>query len=343
MKVKIIKDICAFKDLEYSWDKLYNSIDSKAIFQSFEFNYYSWLYALNNNKNDLALVVVYDENNLTAVFPFYIDKRRHLRFINDHHADFCDCLSSSGFDFNILLQKLKLEFIINRFSFINLKCDAKILEKFRLSTFVSFFPSGKYSILELKKGVFPDDFTKYKSKQKTEFRRVLKKNKEKSHEIMSSNSSVFPSDKIKALRQEMITLGIRNNNFLPIPQLMLIEELYRNGKIIISIVKTKQTINAISFILKDSDQYLIWIDMYDASKMINIFNYVSLITLLSSNESVNINFGRGTYSYKVLNFLPEIKDLFLLQIFSSRWQKFKNNLERDISKLLRVIYKRFKK
>ncbi len=343
MEIKILKDINGFKDLEESWNKLYDRINSKAVFQSFAFNYYSWLYELNNDKNILTLTVVYDETDLAAVYPFYIDNRRTLRFINDNHTDFCDCLCSSKFDLNVLLHKLKLEFSINRFDFYNLKYEAKILENIKVSSLVRCRPYGEYSILEVRKGVFPDNVTEYKSKQKTEFRRILKKNKEKTHEIISAKNSFFPSKEIKFLRKKMIALGIRGNGFLPISQLKLIEKLYQKGKIILSVVRTHKTINAISFIIKDSDQYLIWIDMYDKSKMINIFNYVALVTLLSSNRSVSINFGRGNYSYKVLNFLPERKNLFLLQIFSSRWQVLKYNLESNIVEFLRVIYKRVKK
>jgi len=343
MEVKILKNINEFKDLEKSWNTLYDRMNSQAVFQSFEFNYYSWFYELNNDKNILTLTAVYDETDLTAVFPFYIDNRGTLRFINDNHTDFCDCLASSQFDLNVLLHKLKLEFSINRFNFLNLRYDAKMLENIKVSSLVRRTSFGEYSILELSKGVFPDNVAEYKSKQKTEFRRILKKNKEKTHEIVSANNSLFPFKEIKFLREKMIALGIRDNRFLPSSQLKLIEKLYQKGKIILSIVRTQKTINAMSFIIKDSDQYLIWIDMYDKSKMINIFNYVSLVTLLSSNRSVSINFGRGTYSYKVLNFLPERKDLFLLQIFSSRWQVLKYNFESNIVEFLRVIYKRVKK
>ena len=130
---------------------------------------------------------------------------------------------------------------------------------------------------------------------------------------------------------------------MPSSQLLLIEELYKKGKIILSIVKTNNKTNSISFVTKYSNEYLIWIDMFDESKMINIFNYISLVTVLSSEQSVKINFGRGGYKYKLLNFLPQSKDLFSLQIFSSKWQKLKYSFERNIVRFLRSVYKIFKK
>ena len=343
MEVKILSNINDFKDLEGSWNNLYNKMNSRAVFQSFDFNYYSWVYELNNNRNALALAVVYNKNNLIAVFPFYIDDRKRVRFINDNHADFCDCLSIEEFDFNDVMQKLQEQFVINSFNFINLRYDAKMLNNFKLSPlFLMCLSSAKYSLLDLKQGVFPENFPEYKSKQKTEFRRVLKKNKDKMHEAFYCKENAFPINEINLLRDKMIALGIRNDNFLPLTQLALIEKLYQNGKIILSIVKTQDTINAISFIIKDSDQYLIWIDMYDNSKMINIFNYISLVSLLSSSKAVIINFGRGEYSYKISNFLPKVMYLSSFYIFTSKWQELKYNVEGFVMQLLKNTYKKIK-
>ena len=48
------------------------------------------------------------------------------------------------------------------------------------------------------------------------------------------------------------------------------------------------SINSISFILCKKSNYLIWIDLYDNTKMINLFNYVSLISSLSKKNKINI-------------------------------------------------------
>jgi hypothetical protein len=344
MVIKVINNVNEFKDLEKSWSNLYNRVSfSKSVFQSFEFNYYSWVYELNNNGNILTLAVVYTEKNLVAVYPLYIDNRKRLRFINDHHADFCDCISIEEIDTNVILEKLKAEYSINSLNLINLKVDAIILNNLKLlPDSENCIPSAKYSVLELSKGIFPDNFSEYKSKQKTEFRRILKKNKDKLHEIISCDTSSFPFEEIKLLRHKMIVLGVRNNSFLPSSQLNLIVKLYHKKKLIISVVKTKETINAISFLIKDSDQYLTWIDMYDDSRMVNIFNYISLIKLLSSYKAVNINFGRGSYAYKTSNFLPKIMNLYSLHIFISKFEELKYSIEVVIMKFLKGIYKKIK-
>ncbi len=141
----------------------------------------------------------------------------------------------------------------------------------------------------------------------------------------------------------MIQSGLRKNSYLPDGQLFLIEKLYNKGKIILSIVKTDNKINAISFVIKDAIEYLIWIDLFDKSKMINIFNYISLLSVLSYEKSIKINFGRGMYGYKLYNFLPFSKKLFSLRIFSSKRYELYYNLERHVFSFLRGCYKIFNK
>ena len=342
MNLKVINNISDFKNLEEDWNTLFRSKNNYSIFQSFEFNYFSWKYDLSKSRNILSIVVLYDDNYIKSILPFYIDRRLRLRFINDIHADFCDYLTDIEVDLDLVVKELRSNFTIRYFNLINITTNSSILEK-KLPNYCKLTLSSEYSILQLGKGVFPENSSQYRSKQKTEFRRIIKKHKDKKHELIDCNILDFPIAEIENLRGDMIKLGLRDKNYLPAAQLLLIEALYNKEKIILSIVKTNNKINAISFVIKDSTQYLTWIDMFDNSKMINIFNYISLITVLSSEESVIINFGRGGYRYKLLNFIPQSKDLFSLQIFSSKWQELKYNLESNVVWFLRGVYKIFKK
>lgn len=342
MNLKVINNISDFRNLKEDWNTLFRSKNNYSIFQSFEFNYFSWKYDLSKSRNILSIVVLYDDNYIKSILPFYIDRRLRLRFINDIHADFCDYLTDIEVDLDLVVKELRSNFTIRYFNLINITTNSSILEK-KLPNYCKLTLSSEYSILQLGKGVFPENSSQYRSKQKTEFRRIIKKHKDKKHELIDCNILDFPIDEIENLRGDMIKLGLRDKNYLPAAQLLLIEALYNKEKIILSIVKTNNKINAISFVIKDSTQYLTWIDMFDNSKMINIFNYISLITVLSSEESVIINFGRGGYRYKLLNFIPQSKDLFSLQIFSSKWQELKYNLESNVVWFLRGVYKIFKK
>ena len=73
MRIEFIENIDDFKRLEAVWNTLFNQIDEVTIFQSFEFNYYSWLHLLHINNNYLALCLIYKEEKLISICPFYID------------------------------------------------------------------------------------------------------------------------------------------------------------------------------------------------------------------------------------------------------------------------------
>ena len=88
MKIKIIKNINEFQNLKTDWDRLFVAVNC-SVFQSFEFNYFSWKTELSKNTNNqLAISVVKNEEEIIAIFPFYIDAKKQLRFINDIHARF---------------------------------------------------------------------------------------------------------------------------------------------------------------------------------------------------------------------------------------------------------------
>ena len=344
MKIDIIDNIDDFKHLESVWNKLYNQISERTVFQSFDFNYYSWNYCLDNYKNNLVLVLVYNNSVLQAICPFYIDRRRRLRFINDSHSDSCDILSIVNLDIDIILEYIYNNFKIHVFYLTNLKVNSCIL-KYKPLFFDYFLDefSAIYSVLDLNKGIFPDNFSEYKSKQKTEFRRILKKHKSSRHKILDCETDRFPLDEIYYLRSIMIENGIRSHDFLSPEQLKLIENLYIQGKIIISAVECEKKFTAISFVLNEADRYLIWIDLYDSSKMINLFNYISLLSSLSLNRAIHINFGRGDYDYKISNFLAKKMNLTSFYIFTSKKYKLMFYTEFFVLKYLKKMYNIFKR
>ena len=341
MRYRLISNLVEFKNLENDWNALYAKVKEKTVFQSFEFNYFSWKYDLVNDKNTLVIVLAYDSDIIKSIFPFYIDNRCRLRFINDLHADFCNVISIVDVNFNEVIKVLRNNFKIHYFQLINLKDDCSLLYYSKINS-CCVISDVDYSVLNFNKGVFPDNCLDYKSKQKTEFRRILKINKDKDYKIIDYTNTLFPKFQIENLRKKMISLGIRNRNFLSSSQLLLIEELYLNGKIVLSILSERGITYAISVIINSPSEYLVWIDMYDDSKMINLCNYILAISSLSAEESVKINFGRGSYNYKIKNFLPLRKELFSMYIFSSKYSELKFFFERRVLQLIKRVYNKIK-
>ena len=161
-----------------------------------------------------------------------MDERKRIRFINDIHSDFCDCLSNKILDFKLIENVLRVKFMFHHIQLINLKKESKIFSKY-------FFKIKKFNIFffNSNKGVFPENFRSYKSKQKTEFRRILKRNKDNKHLIVNADSAEFPFTEIKLLRNEMIGLGLRKKSFLPDTQIDLLKQLFDKKHVVLSIVR----------------------------------------------------------------------------------------------------------
>ena len=150
-------------------------------------------------------------------------------------------------------------------------------------------------------------------------------------------------DEIILLRRKMFQSGLRSKNFLTNSQLSVIQELYNKKRLVLSVIKKENVIQAISFILKEGSNYLFWIDIYNDSKLINLYNYVMAISLLSSEKDVLINFGRGVYQYKSKNFLPSVYQLYSINIFFSKWDEIMFNTKSIFIRILRFIYKKITK
>ena len=334
MRIKIVDNIEDFRCLKSDWDLLYSKDRKYSFFQSFNYNYFSWKNELFNSNSKLSIICVELNGRICSIFPFYIDTRKRIRFINDIHSDFCDCLTTVTLDFKLIEDVLRVKFMFCQIQLINLKKESKILS---FKNITSKSKNSTYSFLTLEKGNFPDNFKKYKSKQKTEFRRILKKNKDNKHLIVDADSVEFPLKEIQLLRNEMISLGLRNKSFLPDSQIDLLKQLFNKKHVVLSIVRDNSKFKAVSFIITRFNKHLFWIDMYDESKMINLFNYINLISKKSFKNSIIINFGRGLYNYKISNFLPEKRDLFSVSIFSSKWQEFKFKSENKLIEFLKYL------
>ncbi|MAO71001.1 MAG: hypothetical protein CMD02_00650 [Flavobacteriales bacterium] len=334
MRIKILDNIEDFRCLKSDWDLLYSKDKEYTVFQSFNYNYYSWKNELLNSNSKLSIICVELNGQICSIFPFYIDIRKRIRFINDTHSDFCDCLTTVTLDFKLIEEALRVRFMFRQIQLINLKKDSKILS---FKNIISKSKNSTYSFLTLEKGIFPENFKRYKSKQKTEFRRILKKNKDNKHLIVNADVAEFPLKEIQLLRNEMISLGLRNKSFLRDAQIDLLKQLFDKKDVILSLVKDNSKFKAVSFIINRFNKHLFWIDMYDESKMINLFNYINFISKKSLKNSIIINFGRGLYSYKISNFLPEKRDLFSVSIYSSNWQEFKFNFEKKLIQFLKYL------
>lgn len=346
MKIEIIKDSIRFKKIRSQWEELY-SLGSYSIFQSFTYNYYAWQHIISNSKgSDLYIIIIYDGSEIIAIFPCYKDNFNIVRFINDHHSDFCDILSKDYFDINTLFKKLDCK----RFSLIHLKKGSilyNLVSKIDKSIY-RIKEGVRFSSIEIPEGSFPDNFIRYRSKQKSEIRRIKKKNRNFQHRSYSVKDMSFPKDKIIDLKDRIISSRLRTEDFLDNDLINLIEDMYNNSDLIISEVfelDSRSNINSlsISFILVRENDYQFWIDLFIDKTMINLYNYIKFIEFVSLDKNVSINFGRGDYRYKISNFQSDIAQLYSFNTYSTSIDLlFRYYILDRIRDIVRKIYYKIK-
>ena len=341
MQISIINKIEDLLLIKEDWDALFIKGDYSA-FQSFDSNYHSWKYEfISDKRNQLATTVITINESVVAILPFYIDGNKQLRFINDMHFDFCDFITKESIDFSEVYNYLKQEIGFKSIRLINVKLEAntyKAISELKIKNKV-VLSSSEYSILNVNKGIFPYNVPYYRSHQKHRINKAFNKHKDKQCQILSIDQHDFPKEDMLILKEEMISLGVRKDNFLTNERLLLIECLYNSGIIIINIMKKESKAISMNILLKNSlSEFIFWIDLFDGTQMINIASYINFIKLTSSENSVDINFGRGRYFYKASNFAPKFQTLYAIYVFSNIWQRWRFIIFEELKLLLKLVY-----
>ena len=344
--IKLVEDIERFKDLKEEWDLLYNCA-LYPVFQSFSFNYAAWQFQLSESKkNQLKIVVIFNDNQLVAIFPFYLDSRKCLRFIADIHVDFCDCLTNNTLiDFQEVYSFLEKRIGFKSIRLINIVEDSNIYTSLTRFNFKNklFLSSTEYSTLYIEKGEFPYNVPSYRSHQKHRINKAAKKHCLKEHVLLTFPNDAFPESDLIRLRDIMILRGIRDDNFLDNNFLLFIRKLYNSNLMMLGCLKHEGQIQAINIVLKRLDgELLFWIDLFNQEQMINIANYINLLQKTSFEDNARINFGRGRYFYKVSNFAPCFKQLYSVYLFPNSFSKMSFIIFEQFRQILRLIYKKIR-
>ncbi len=346
MKISIINKIEDLLLIKEDWDRLFIKGDY-SVFQSFDFNYGSWKHEfISDKRNQLAITVITIKRSVIGIFPFYIDSKKRLRFINDIHSDFCDFITDKSIDLSEILLYLKQEMGFRSIKLINLKQEAnicKLISELNVKNKV-VLSSSEYSFLSVDKGVFPYNVSHYRSHQKHRINKAANKHKDKKAQILSVDKHEFPKKDLLVLKEKMISLGIRKKNFLTNEKILLIEFLYNTGIVIINRMKKDNKIISINILLKNSPhEFIFWIDLFDDLQMINIASYISFISVSSLESSIDVNFGRGRYFYKTSNFSPEFHPLYAIYIFPNIWKRLRFIISEESKKYLKSVYKKLLK
>ena len=78
MRIEIIDSIEEFRELKSDWDFLYDKDEKYSVFQSFDYNYYSWIYEYKDSNSKLSIVRVELNSRIFLSFHFIWMKEKEL-------------------------------------------------------------------------------------------------------------------------------------------------------------------------------------------------------------------------------------------------------------------------
>jgi len=320
--IKIVTTTEEIEALRESWQELYCNAHNMTPFQSVDY-VLSAVQTVSHKKETIHIVCYYrqKDNSLRAIFPWYIDKKKTLRFINDIHTDFCNAIvhKESVGDYHLwedVSEYIKNNPAIKRVRLDNVMPDSYLLAYFRYFLRPSIvFCNNAYSILNIDKRQ-PDQNFLYtiqlpNSTERNRLKKICNKMDDTEFEAYKLPLS-YPKEIIDNLMAQMVQSKIRIEIYFS--QIRnVVESLYAAGLLLVCVtVKNGQPLSANLFLKEElSNEYYNWLVLY-TDKQYNLWNVLQIIELISA-ESGKLNFCRGTYEYKMRNFRPQLHNLYTLR------------------------------
>ncbi len=347
--IKIIKNTKDFEGLEFYWNYLYEENNTYTSFQSFSYNYISWLRLLKNEY--LLFIIVYSlkqEEYPCAIFPFCIDKTKCLRFLNEEHSDYQTALIKESDRTNLNMYKEIFEIIknqpnINRVFLNHIRHDDLLLPYLNyINNYAHVYSTESYSYLQIKpskdKTNFIDSFLHLSAKERNRLKNIAKKAESLSFKNISIADTEYPEEEILHLVKKMIDMNIRSSSYFTPNLLLFIKDLYNKGILEIGIGYHKNTVVSASFFYKCKNRTSIqWIIIY-SDKTYNLQAKIKILDLFYKNGGGCFNFGRGTYNYKIQHFRPIIQNLYCVDIPFTRKARLMLSFKAVIVFFNKILY-----
>lgn len=329
--VKAISDFEQALKLKNEWDTLYKKCPYTTPFQSFEFFESSWNFEQSEDLRLCIIVVCNDNTNqIVAIVPTYIDTKGVLKFIGQAYSDFCSALVLPEYD-NYSLYESISDFIkgyslIRSISLGNLQSNNPLIGALKpFFIFHSLIDVNYYSTLQIVKAPsdcdFVDSFKALNAKRKKNLRVTYRKSlKDTDLRILKYvKGAEYPLAEVNSLVCSMINSGIRTKDYFSDSFQRLWMDLFECNILLIAMLTNAHGVQSVNFMFYDEscNEYIKWLMLYKDPKWNMILN-LSLMEVLYSQGGATINFARGIYDYKLVNFHPDVKPLFQIEIYKDK-------------------------
>lgn len=326
--IKIIDNIEALKALYDDWNEIYTNSINPTPFQTYDYVFNAWEYVLNVAQQLHIIVYIRQKDKkILAIVPCYIDKQNTLRFINDIHTDYCDIIvrSDAIADYH-MWSEISDSIIscnyIKKVNLINLRANSYLISslKYFLCPSVVYsnnsYTSCTLSLIDASQPV-TDALMFLRSKERARLKNVYTKiNADQLCVYDVHEGKLFPNQIVAEMIKQMVESGWRTYQYFNERMIALFSSLYDAGLLQMHLTKKEDSILAANFWLYDkvNAEYIDWIAIY-VDKERNLDNLLQSMHYIAQRGGV-VNFGRGTYKYKMHNFRPQIHNLYTL-----RWSR----------------------
>lgn len=346
----IIKEEKTFLNLREDWCSLFSQCHGTTPFQSFDYVYSFWK-LMSSSHYSLYILVLSHDNTRTveAIFPTALSDKGVLSFIGQDYSDFCSAIVHPDFDnyttYELLSHQIKKDAQIKSAVLGNLQGTNPLLSvlkpffSYHIVSICSF-----YSIINIcpkeKDSDFVDAFKSLNAKGRKNLRTINKKNNTNLvfSILRKSENHIYPQTEIESLVSLMINDGIRTREYFSEKMLSFWKELYEKKLLIISVLSTEGITQSVNFMYynESRNEYIKWIMLYRDSKWNMVMN-LRIAESLYQRGGATINFARGIYDYKLVNYHPDVCPLFQLTIIKEKKEMLVFEVHNAIEHIKNVI------
>lgn len=338
--LELFDSIDSCRSLEQDWNALYSVSPDPLPFQSFAFCLAAWEFlSSEDTRSELHILVWTRKGRRLAIFPFYLDSKRCLRFLNDSHSDFCGPVINPAAvgDFHMCeeladhirdcrkIQRVRLENMRSDLfqSSLQLQLKGTVLYPYRRWSF--FLMSGDQSARTA-----IDTLDQLTTKEKYRLKNIYSKMTKAgvSWKIYDISAEKWPSRLVGDLCRYMVENGIRRDRYFSPRFIDFLRSAYESGELFVCATLDGGEPAACNLFLHSarSREYIDWIALYKNPSS-NSWNLLQFIDHLHSEGGGTLNFARNIYKYKTHNYRPVIRSLDRLRYSKSLFLRVGDVLE----------------
>ncbi len=341
--IKVITTEEDFLALKPRWNELIAYNQQARVFQTFEWCYAAWKHYITEGQLYILHAKREGHKDEEAIFPFWIDPQKNLRFIGDDISDVCNVICTDFTAdwhhlYNDVTRFLKEEKRFKKIQLSHVEAHARFMAYLGV-----YYPDiritrmDSYSCMDVKQNNdLSNTLTHLNSKERSYIRSLERKLTQFEMILLSSKNAPFPRNTLTSLCEEMIQLGLRPRTFFSEKLMTTIESIYNAGLCEIIVFKKENECCAASFRLIYKKHLNYWIQLYQDASYTTLQD-VAYVTIKSKEENYCFDYGTGAYAYKLGTFRPSVHHLYLIESVPLTLKNF----VREGKKLVRIYLKAF--